>query len=62
MYDLNIKHTLHCTRYTTISKLTEAGIDDRIIKQIVGHQGKDVTEIVYTDIDMSVKLDAINKI
>ena len=62
MAALNIKHTPHCTRYTTISKLTEVGVDDRIIKQIVGHQGKDVTEIVYTDIDMSVKLDAINKI
>ncbi|MDK8278299.1 tyrosine-type recombinase/integrase [Peptostreptococcus anaerobius] len=62
MAALEIKHTPHCARYTTISKLTEAGVDDRIIKQIVGHQGKDVTEIVYTDIDMSVKLEAINKI
>lgn len=62
MAAIGIKHTPHCTRYTTISKLAEAGVDDRIIKQIVGHQGKDVTEIVYTEIDMKVKLEAINKI
>lgn len=62
LYKLDIKHTPHCTRYTCISKLVEAGVDDRVIKQIVGHQGKDVTEIVYTKISIETKLEAINKI
>lgn len=62
MADIGIKHTPHCTRYTTVSKLTEVGVDDRIIKQIVGHQGKDVTEQVYTELDMKYMLDAVNKL
>ena len=62
MSSLDIKHTPHSARYTTISSLTQAGVDDRIIKQIVGHSGKDVTEIVYTKIDMDIKLEAINRI
>lgn len=59
---LNINRKPHSTRYSTISKLTEKEVDDRIIKQIVGHKGKDVTQIVYTKISIEVKLEAINKI
>lgn len=62
MADIGINHTPHCTRYATVSKLTEAGVDDRIIKKIVGHSGKDVTEQVYTELDMKYMLEAINKI
>ena len=42
--------------------LTEAGIDARIIKQIVGHASNNVTESVYTHIDIKIKIDAINSI
>ena len=56
------EHNLHCTRYTTISLLVEAGIDDRIIKSIVGHKGKDVTEKVYTKITNEEKKIALDKI
>ena len=62
MADIGINHTPHCTRYATVSKLTEAGVDDRIIKKIVGHSGRDVTEQVYTELDMKYMLEAINKI
>ena len=45
-----------------MSLLTEAGVDERIIKKIVGHKGQGVTETVYTHIELPFKLEAINKI
>lgn len=62
MKGLNLKHMVHDTRHTCVSLLTEAGIDERIIKKIVGHKGLGVTETVYTHIDLVTKLKAINKI
>lgn len=59
---LNFEHRPHDTRHTCISMLTAAGVDERIIKQIVGHKGKGVTETVYTHLELTVKLEAINKI
>lgn len=59
---LNNSHTPHDTRHTTVSLLTNAGVDARIIKKIVGHKSNDITESVYTHIDISVKQEAINKI
>lgn len=59
---LNKDHKPHDTRHTCVSLLTKAGIDERIIKKIVGHSGKSVTEIVYTHIDMQQLLEAIDKI
>ena len=41
------------------SMLTEAGVDSRIIKSIVGHKGQDITEH-YTHITLEVKLEAVN--
>lgn len=55
-------HRPHDTRHTCISMLTAAGIDDKIIKKIVGHKGKSVTEIVYTHFEMQQLIDAIDKI
>lgn len=55
-------HKPHDTRHTFISLLTEADVDERIIKQIVGHKGQGVTESVYTHISLSKKLEAVNKI
>lgn len=62
MDSLQISHYPHDTRHTCISLLTEAGVDERIIKSIVGHKGTGVTQQVYTHISMDVKLEAINKI
>lgn len=55
-------HTLHDTRHTCVSRLTNAGVDERIIQSIVGHKGKNVTQKVYTHIDLEVMRDALNKI
>lgn len=62
MQEVNIDHRPHDTRHTCISLLTEAGVDERIIKKIVGHKGQGVTETVYTHIELPLKLEAINKI
>lgn len=59
---LNIDHTPHCTRHTCISMLTVAGVDDKVIKKIVGHKGQSVTEVVYTHFEIEELLDAINRI
>lgn len=53
---------LHSTRYTTVSLLVAAKVDDRIIKAIVGHKGGDVTSKVYTKITNKEKLIALNQI
>ena len=55
-------YTPHCTRHTCISLLTEAEVDERIIQQIVGHKGENVTRVVYTHVDLPKKLEAINRI
>lgn len=59
---LGFNHTPHDTRHTCVSMLTTAGVDERIIKKIVGHKGSGVTEAVYTHVELQVKLEAINKI
>ena len=59
---LDMDHKPHDTRHTCISLLTEAGVDQRIIRKIVGHKGQGVTETVYTHLELPVKLEAINKI
>lgn len=57
-----VNHRPHDTRHTCVSLLTEAGVDERIIKKIVGHKGQGVTETVYTHLELPIKLEAINKI
>lgn len=47
MNDLGFNHTIHETRHTTASLLSGAGIDDKIIKRILGHAFNDLTEDVY---------------
>lgn len=62
MKELNFDHRPHDTRHTCISMLVQAGVDDRIVKKIVGHKGQGITEMVYTHLDLPTKLEAINKI
>ena len=62
MEQMNLKHRAHDTRHTCVSLLTEEGVDERIIKKIVGHNGQGVTETVYTHLELPIKLEAINKI
>lgn len=54
-------HHIHDTRHTFITMLTEAGVDSRIIKAIVGHKGNDITDH-YTHITLETMLEAVNKI
>ena len=63
MKQLNIDRTPHCCRHTCISMLAEAGVDQTIIKKIVGHSGAmTLTEKVYTHFDIKELVDAINRI
>lgn len=52
-------HAVHDTRHTFISMMTEARIDIRVIKAIVGHRMPDVTAI-YTHISLETMLEAVN--
>ena len=55
-------HSPHDTRHTFISLMTQAEVDPRILKKIVGHATNDVTENVYTHISIDKMLEAVNKI
>lgn len=62
MNALGMSHTPHDTRHTCISLLVAAGVDEKVIRRIVGHKGIGVTEIVYTHFDLETLLEAINRI
>jgi len=56
------EHTPHDTRHTFTSLMTEAEVDPRLLKKILGHKPKDITEEVYTHISMEKLREAVNKI
>lgn len=60
--NVDTSHLPHDTRHTCVSLLTKAGIDERLIRRIVGHSTKDVTDGVYTHLEIDVLLQAINQI
>ena len=63
MDQLGYDQTPHCTRHTCVSMLTEAHVDQTIIKKIVGHSGAmSLTERVYTHLDIETLVEAINQI
>ena len=55
-------HYPHDARYTCISMLTSEHVPKMLIKRIVGHQGEDVTDNVYTHFEIQQLIDAINMI
>ena len=55
-------HLPHDTRHTFISLCADNHIDERVTKAIVGHAGSGITETVYTHIDLSVLLEAVNRL
>lgn len=57
---LEKRHTLHDTRHTTATLLVNAGVDDRIVKMILGHAG-DIT-MKYTHADLDIMREALNRI
>ncbi len=63
MKSLGFDHVIHETRHTCISMLVAADVNHTIIKKIVGHKSKmDLTEKVYTHVNIKELLEAINKI
>ena len=63
MEQLGYSQTPHCCRHTCISMMADANIEPTIIKKIVGHSGAmTLTERVYTHLDISTLVEAINKI
>lgn len=62
MNQLGMEHRPHDTRHTCISLLSVAGVDDKMIKKIVGHKGQGVTETVYTHYEIQDLIDCIDKI
>ena len=59
---IGMEHRPHDSRHTCVSMLTAAGVDDKIIKKIVGHRGGSVTEVVYTHFEFQKLIEAINRI
>ena len=62
MEQMGMFHRPHDTRHTCVSLLADAGVDERMVKKIVGHKGQGVTQTVYTHFEIEALLDAINKI
>lgn len=58
---LGLKHTAHECRHTGVSLMTMAGIDDRLVKKIVGHSTGDITAR-YTHAYIETLVNAIDKI
>lgn len=60
---LNMNHTIHETRHTFITRSVVQGLNKTIIKKIVGHKSQmDLTERVYTHIDIEEMKNEMNKI
>lgn len=57
-----MKHLPHDCRHTAVTKMQNADINSLIIKLIVGHTSKDLTERVYTHITNEQLVEAIDKI
>jgi len=63
MEKYQIYHRPHETRYTTISLLARADVNQTVIKRIVGHSGAmSLTEKVYTHFPVEDLVSAINRI
>lgn len=60
--EFNMPHRCHDTRHTFISKGHQYRLDEYCLKKIVGHKAKDITQKVYTHVDVPELLQEINKI
>ena len=58
---LETDHTPHCTRHTFVTFARRSGLDRDLVKKIVGHSKKDVTDI-YDHSDIEELLTEINKL
>lgn len=62
MDKLEMKHTLHDTRHTCASLMKEYDCDDLYRKLIMGHHINDLTDRVYTHVEIARLILEINKI
>lgn len=62
MAELGMNHTPHDGRHTFITNMKKAGANDFILKRIVGHSIKDITEIVYTHRDIEELLNEVRRL
>ncbi len=62
MKKLNMEHNPHDTRHTFITKAKDTGINEYILKLIVGHEIQDITEKVYTHRTLEDMRNEIEKI
>lgn len=63
MEKFGMTHTPHETRHTFISMAVMKNINQTIIKKIVGHKSiMNLTEEVYTHIEVKALLEAVNKL
>lgn len=62
MERLGMKHTLHDARHTCASLMKEYGSNDLYRKLILGHHIKDLTDRVYTHVEVARLILEINKI
>lgn len=62
MKRLNLKHRPHETRHTFITKAKSCHMDEHILKLIVGHAERDLTEKVYTHRTIEQLQEEIKKI
>lgn len=60
--NFNKEITPHCTRHTFITRAKKAGMNEYVLKLIVGHEINDITEQVYTHRDIKELVDEMNKI
>ena len=55
-------HRTHDCRHTVATKLAEAGVDDRVVRAVLGHAGTSTAEAVYTHLGDDVKREALERI
>lgn len=59
---LNTDQTPHCTRHTFVTFADKCELNKVILKKIVGHETRDITDTVYTHKNINDLLDEINKL
>ena len=62
MNQLDMEHTPYDCRHTFITKMKKANANEYLLKRIVGHSIKDLTERTYTHRDIKELVDSVNKI
>lgn len=62
MIELKMQHTPHETRHTTATLLKKYGADELYKKRILGHAVTDITDAVYTHIEIEKLQETINLI